>query len=191
MALISAAVTHGYGLHLIEITDPSDREKTLMLTFLAPAVSVVASTLGKISMVLFLVRLLGSSTKKVHLWLLYGVTAIMIGVNIFMIGILLGQCTPMEKSWKPHVDGTCVSLAVWDFGARTQAGTFPAPMTMVNYLLIVGLGWNAFMDLLTAGFPIYMVWSLQLRTSTKWSLSALMAGGLWFVWSIPTDLWCS
>jgi len=112
MALISAAVSNGYGLHLKEITSSKDREMTLMLTFLAPSVSVLASTLGKISMVLFLVRLLGSSVKKAHLWLLYGVTAVMIGVNVFMIGIFLGQCKPMEKSCRPNVPGSCVSHAV-------------------------------------------------------------------------------
>ena len=163
MTLISAAVSHGYGLHLREITNPQDREITLMLTYLAPAVSVLASTLGKISMVIFLVRLLGSSTKRGHLWLLYGVTMIMISFNIFIIGVFLGQCTPMQKSWRPEVPGTCVSHAVWDYGGRIQAG------------------WNAFMDLLTAGFPIYMVWTLQMRKSTKWGLSALMAGGVWYV----------
>jgi hypothetical protein len=36
--------------------------------------------------------------------------------------------------------------------------------------------WNAFMDLVTALFPAYMVWRLQLKISTKWGLSFLMGG---------------
>ena len=67
MALISAAVSYGFGLHLREIIDPRDRGMTLRLTFLAPSVSVLANTLGKLSMVMFLVRLLCSSGKKVPL----------------------------------------------------------------------------------------------------------------------------
>jgi hypothetical protein len=66
-ALVSAGVSHGYGLHLADIQNPYDREKALMYTYVAPAVSIVAATFGKVSMVLFLVRLLGYSAKKRHL----------------------------------------------------------------------------------------------------------------------------
>lgn len=34
------------------------------------------------------------------------------------------------------------------------------------------------MDLTTAMFPIYMVWRLQMKRSTKWGLSFLMCGGI-------------
>lgn len=34
------------------------------------------------------------------------------------------------------------------------------------------------MDLVTALFPVYMVWRLQLKTSTKWGLTFLMGGGV-------------
>lgn len=93
--LVSAGVSHGYGLHLEDIKDPFDREKALMYTYVAPSISIVAATFGKVSMVLFLVRLLGHSAKKRHLWFLYSVTFIMIGLNIFAIGVLLGGCSPM------------------------------------------------------------------------------------------------
>ncbi|KAF3036404.1 hypothetical protein E8E11_005935, partial [Didymella keratinophila] len=53
-ALVSAGVSHGYGLHLADIKNPYDREKALMYTYVAPAVSIVATTFGKVSMVLFL-----------------------------------------------------------------------------------------------------------------------------------------
>lgn len=36
MALVLAAVAHGYGLYLEDIIDPSDREQALMYTFVAP-----------------------------------------------------------------------------------------------------------------------------------------------------------
>ena len=37
------------------------------------------------------------------------------------------------------------------------------------------------MDLVTALFPAYMVWRLQLKTSTKWGLTFLMGGGVLYV----------
>ena len=101
MALVSAAISHGYGMHLVDICDPLDREQALMLTYVAPTISILASTLGKLSMVLFLVRLLGQLARRIHLWLLYSVAAVMIGANIFTVGLLLGGCMPMEKSWRP------------------------------------------------------------------------------------------
>jgi len=62
--LVSAGVHHGYGMHLADIKTPEDRKKALMYTYVAPSVSIFAATFGKISMVLFLVRLLGHSAKK-------------------------------------------------------------------------------------------------------------------------------
>ena len=53
IALVSAAITHGYGMYLFDIGDPFDREQALMLTYVAPTISILASTLGKLSMVLF------------------------------------------------------------------------------------------------------------------------------------------
>lgn len=38
--------------------------------------------------------------------------------------------------------------------------------------------WNAFMDLVTAMFPVYMIWRLQLKTSTKWGLTFLIGGSV-------------
>jgi hypothetical protein len=120
-ALVSAGVHHGYGLHLEDIKNSNDREQALMYTFLAPSVSIVASTFGKTSTVLFLIRLLGYSAGKRHLWFLYSITAIMVGLNIFAIGILLGGCTPMKKSWKPDIPGKCVNLTWFEYGGRVQS----------------------------------------------------------------------
>lgn len=76
------------------------------------------------SVVLFIVRLLGQSTRKIHLWLLYSVTAIMIGANIFTVGVLLGGFTPMEKSWKPDISGSSIAPSVSNYVGRIQSGTF-------------------------------------------------------------------
>ena len=123
-ALVSVGVTHGYGMHLAAIKNPYDQKRALMYNYIAPSVSIVASTFGKISMVLFLVRLLGHSAKRRHLWFLYGVTFVMIGLNCFAIGILLGGCSPMQKSWIPTTPGTCIPPNMLEYGGRTQASRF-------------------------------------------------------------------
>lgn len=106
--LVTVGVRNGYGLHLADIENDAHREVALKYTYIAPAVSVAASTAGKLSMVFFIIRLLGTSARSVHRWFLSTVTGIMIVLNLLVIGILLGHCQPMEKSWKPLIPGSCL-----------------------------------------------------------------------------------
>jgi hypothetical protein len=123
-ALVSIGVYHGYGLHLEDIKGSHDREHALMYTYVAPSISIVASTFGKVSMVLFLVRILGHSAKKRHFWFLYSVTFVMIGLNVFAIGILLGGCSPMQRAWIPSLPGTCITPGMLKYGGRIQASEY-------------------------------------------------------------------
>lgn len=147
-----------------------------MFTYVAPSVSIVAATFGKVSMVLFLVRLLGPSARRRHLWFLYSVTFVMIGLNAFAMGILLGGCSPMQKAWIPTTPGTCINPLMFEYGGRVQASKYSS-FSIVGISLIVTV-WNAIMDLTTALFPVYMVWRLQMKSSTKWGLTFLMCGGI-------------
>ena len=74
-------------------------------------------------MILFLVHLFRQLARRIHLWLLYLVAAVMIGANIFTVGLLLGGCMPMEKSWRPEIARSCVNPTVFDYVGRTQSGT--------------------------------------------------------------------
>ena len=120
--LVSIGVKYGYGLHLAEITNPIERELALKFTYISPAPSILASTAGKISMILFLLRLLGHTAQRGHRWFLFGAAAVMVVLNIFTIGIIVGQCSPVEKSWKPWVPGKCLNAHWLDIGGRIQAG---------------------------------------------------------------------
>lgn len=119
--LVTIAVNYGYGLHLADITDPYNREQALKYTYVSPPVAILASTAGKISMVFFLLRLLGHSAGRGYRWFLFSMTGIMISLNVYAIGTIVGQCTPVEKSWKPWVSGKCLSLGWLDIGGRIQA----------------------------------------------------------------------
>lgn len=132
--LVSVGVRHGYGLHLEDIIDPNERELALKFTYISPAPSILASTAGKISMVLFLLRLLGHSAKRRHRWFLFSVAAVMVALNIFTIGIIVGQCSPVEKSWKPWTYGKCLSASWLDIGGRLQAGQCSRSLNAENHL---------------------------------------------------------
>lgn len=132
--LVSVGVRHGYGLHLEDLIDPNERELALKFTYISPAPSILASTAGKISMVLFLLRLLGHSAKRRHRWFLFGVATVMVALNIFTIGIIVGQCSPVEKSWKPWTRGKCLSASWLDIGGRLQAGQYSRSHNAENHL---------------------------------------------------------
>jgi hypothetical protein len=127
-AMVSTGVHHGYGRHLENIEDPHNHEQALMYTYVTPSISIVASIFGKVSMVLFLVRMMGHSAKSRHLWFLYLVTFVMVGLNIFAIGISLGGCFPMEKAWIPSLSGTCINPDMLEYGGRIQASEYSRPI---------------------------------------------------------------
>ncbi|OSS47295.1 hypothetical protein B5807_09923 [Epicoccum nigrum] len=77
----------------------------------------------------------------------------------------------MEKSWRAEIAGSCINPAVFKYVGVTQSS------------------WNVVMDLVTAAFPAYMVWSLNLKRSTKWSLTFLMCGGVLAASATVAKIW--
>ena len=67
----------------------------------------------------------------------------------------------------------CKMVGHWWSNSSRSVRVWSLLMTLTLYAV-----WNAFMDLVTALFPAYMVWRLQLKTSTKWGLTFLMGGGV-------------
>jgi hypothetical protein len=95
---VTKSVDHGCHLHLKDIKEPWDLEQALMYIYVALSISIVASTFGKVTVVLFLVRILGRSAEKRHFWFLYSVTFVMVGLDMFAIGVLVGGWFPMQKA---------------------------------------------------------------------------------------------
>ncbi|OJJ44996.1 hypothetical protein ASPZODRAFT_664509 [Penicilliopsis zonata CBS 506.65] len=159
-ALVTVSTTYGFGIHEADITSVSDLENAIKYILIAPAISLLASASAKLSVVLFLLRLLGLAATIPHRIILYTTTALMIGGNIFAMVVLLGYCNPPRKAWDPTVEGTCMSAQVLNIGGRA--------VTV----------YNAFMDLLCAAFPVLMLWTLNMRSKMKWGLAVVMSGGV-------------
>jgi hypothetical protein len=117
---VTESVDHGYDLHLEDIKDPWDLEQALMYIYVALSISIVASTIGKVTIVSFLVRVPGCSTEKRHLWFLYSVTFVMVGLDMFAIGVLVVGWFPMQKAWIPSLSGMCNNSAMFEYGGRIQ-----------------------------------------------------------------------
>lgn len=109
-ALVQTGTRYGLGTHLYDISDPQYRINSIKYTTLAPPFSVVSTTTGKISIVLFLFRLMGMATTKGKKWFLYILTILSVILNVFCIIVLIGFCMPAERIWDRTVPGHCMSL---------------------------------------------------------------------------------
>lgn len=121
-------------MHYHAIPSPADRINAFKYTILAPNFSVISTTTGKISVVLFLIRVMGQAATKLQRYFLYVVTVISVVVNIMCIVVLIGFCVPAQSIWNPSVPGHCMSLMtqlvigliqacmVWPFASGLYGG---------------------------------------------------------------------
>jgi hypothetical protein len=133
-ALVTVATRYGFGLHLQTISNLADREEAIKYNLIAPCLAIVSSTLSKVSMVVFCLQLLGRSATKLHRWFIFSVLAAMIVLNIFIVVILIAFCKPVEKAWRPQIEGTCLPGGVMSTGGRFQSGE-ETPF----YLYLIGI----------------------------------------------------
>jgi hypothetical protein len=115
---VTIGTSYGIGMHTVDIEDPNNLVQAIKYTIIAPAISLFASVLAKVSVVIFLMRLLGSAATMAHKVILYGATVIMIAANVFGVIIILGHCMPAQKTWLPSTPGTCMSGDVLQYGGK-------------------------------------------------------------------------
>ena len=108
----------------------------------------MAATLGKISICLFFIRLLGSARSwRVPLSILIFLMAV---VN-FSVSLTLNlQCRPLEKLWEPTVDGAC-----WDPSVQLNFGYFQGAFSVFSWFFL-------------ALFPIMIVRDMDLPGKLRW-----------------------
>ncbi|KAL5342738.1 hypothetical protein BJX70DRAFT_394579 [Aspergillus crustosus] len=159
-ALAQVAVSYGLGRHIADITNPSDQTQAIKYTVIAPNFSVVSTTTGKISVAIFLLRLMGPSATIGQRWFLYILTVVSIAWNLLAIVAIIGFCRPAKKIWMPETPGSCFSL-----GFQLVAGTSQA-------------AFNAFADLSLAVFPVWIFRRVQLATLKKVGVIAILGAGI-------------
>lgn len=124
-------------MHLLEILDQDDRTIAFKYTIIAPKFSVMNTTAGKISVVLFLLRLMGQAVTKTKRTFLYVSTIVSIIVNVMYIVVLMGLCIPAEKIWNSSTPGHCMSLMTQLVIGLLQACEIPSFLypyeTSANY----------------------------------------------------------
>lgn len=159
-SLAQVAVSYGLGKHTSDIASPDDKVNAAKYTVIAPNFSVVSTTTGKISVAIFLIRLMGQSARSWQRWFLYILTLVSIAWNVFAIVAIIGFCRPAKKIWLPETEGSCFSLQLQLIGGTSQAA------------------FNAFADLTLAVFPVVIFYRIQLPTFKKIGIVAILGAGV-------------
>jgi len=148
---IQISVNHGLGQNFwtLSISDSSD---AIFWTYVANTFAITGNAMAKLSMGLFLLRVVQVRWHKIALWTLVFVTVTTSSVLTIM---LWNQTTPIKASWDPlRTPGR------WHFQIKP---------------LSVGLGvWSSACDFFFAIFPWLFIWSLRMPQREK----IMLAGGM-------------
>lgn len=108
-ALITVGTYYGLGRSMHSIDDPGDLSKAIKYTVIPSALFLLSTTFGKLSALMFLVRLMGMATQRWHLIVLWVACSIMVVSNVLGIIITVGFCYPAARQWDPSLKGWCMS----------------------------------------------------------------------------------
>ncbi|KAL8382180.1 hypothetical protein RB595_006118 [Gaeumannomyces hyphopodioides] len=148
---IQVCVHYGLGRSFwdLSLADSSD---AIFWTYVANSFAITGNAMAKLSMGLFLLRVVQIRWHKIALWFLVVVT---VGTSIALTIMLWNQTTPVKASWDPiRTPGT------WNIQIQP---------------LSVGLGaWSSACDFFFAIFPWLFIWSLRMPQREK----IMLAGGM-------------
>ncbi|KAJ6151514.1 hypothetical protein N7470_007111 [Penicillium chermesinum] len=157
MVLLTLSVKHGFGGNLA-LVRAHDRMLVLKYVSIQIATVTFSTTSARTSFILYILGLLG--TKKTYLFLLWAVLLIQLGGNIASAILPLSICRDASILWDPTVKTTCGDASV-----------------IVPFAYFSN-SFNSAADLFLAVFSAWVFWSLNLKTSMKLTLIALLSLGL-------------
>ncbi|PWY65801.1 hypothetical protein BO83DRAFT_452691 [Aspergillus eucalypticola CBS 122712] len=158
--LAQTGVHYGLGKHMANISNGEWKIEAFKYTVIAPNFSMVSTTTGKLSVAVFLLRLMGQTASPAKRWFLYIFSVISIAWNVLAIIAIMGYCRPAEKICRLEVPGSCLSLKLQLIAGISQAS------------------FNAFADLSLALFPVIIFWSVQLPWKMKLGVIVVMGAGI-------------
>ncbi|CAG8974859.1 hypothetical protein HYALB_00000474 [Hymenoscyphus albidus] len=102
-------VDYGFGRHVEYVL--KDIEKIVMWTIIAELQSYLAIGLVKLSVCWFILRMIQGTHRflRASILVLMAILGIMVVVAMLLDAL---QCFPLEKAWKEHLPGRCISKYV-------------------------------------------------------------------------------
>ncbi|KAF4151932.1 hypothetical protein CNMCM8927_002454 [Aspergillus lentulus] len=145
----------GTGKHLVDLT-PEHRARAMEYWFLCDIGYVISSILCKISVAIFLLRVM---VRPTHRRIMYAVTALTVIVGFIFFVYMLIQCSPVSYFWTRMLGDT-----------SGKCGYVDAIIIML-YLFSVS---SALFDLTVGLLPILLVRNLQMNKRTKIAVAGLL-----------------
>ncbi|KAL4964303.1 uncharacterized protein BDV14DRAFT_78356 [Aspergillus stella-maris] len=155
--LINISVSHGTGRHTSTLTLES-QIGAMKYQVLSQGFHVMATNWGKVSVALFLIRII--SEVKNHKRGMYALIVVMTVINAAAVGTIYGQCSPPDLIWDHRVEGSC-----WPPGAQKKFAYFQG-------------SFSAFTDLILAIYPLFTIKDLQMAMKVKVGLGVVLSLGI-------------
>ncbi|KAI0174502.1 hypothetical protein BJ166DRAFT_493020 [Pestalotiopsis sp. NC0098] len=152
---IQVAVDHGLGTSfwVLSLAESSD---AIFWTYVANTFAITGNAMAKLSMGLFLLRVVQVRWQKIVLWV---VVFLIAATSLALAVMLWNQTTPVKASWDP---------------LRT-----PGKWNIQIQPMSVGLGvWSSICDFFFAIFPWLFLWSLPMPQKEKIMLASGMSLGI-------------
>jgi len=176
LAFNAVEVSFGYGRHEYYLT-PKQQIESTKYNILATVAVVLGPCLAKISICLFLLRLLGDAVAKKRKFFLYVLMLVLFVYNVVDIITILVQCRPTSKIWNRKAQGSCWDPNVQDGFAYMQGGmsaTVRPHWRHVDHSIAL----SAFSAFALSAFPVLVLKDLQLNLQTKIALCLLLGLGV-------------
>ena len=173
MALISIAVSWGFGRHLASL-DPTRSIQALKYDYIQQPFHVMSSCFGRISFALFLVEIVQKFVMRRRF--LYSLMVLQFAVNGTTAIIIMVQCRPIQALWNHKVDGHCLNPRVQEYYSFFQ-GCKSCHSSRMLFLLIRPAV-NVITDFMLAVFPTTFIWQLNVKLRKKIGLTMVMGLGI-------------
>ena len=133
---------------------------------------------SKVSICIFLRRLLELSTAKKRIAFLYSLALVLIVYNTLEMITILIQCRPMPKLWNRKINGSCWKPNTVESFEYAQGGMSDYVSCFYLFSFLISSALSAFAAFALSIFPIFIIKDLQMNTRTKIALSLLMGAGI-------------
>ncbi|KAI0886761.1 uncharacterized protein GGS22DRAFT_117261 [Annulohypoxylon maeteangense] len=158
--IVTLMVHYGVGRHAPYLGE-DQRVNAVYMIWLSVPFSPGSAAFGKISIALFLMRLINRNRpQRYFLWVLI---FLLVVINLALVIVTFAQCTPVTFLWGRV--GTGTSGTCWDPTVQQYYGYFQG-------------SFSAWSDLVLAFFPTILIRNLQIPLKTKLGIIILMSMGV-------------
>ncbi|KAH7401403.1 hypothetical protein BKA66DRAFT_102943 [Pyrenochaeta sp. MPI-SDFR-AT-0127] len=159
-ALVTAGTTYGFGQHIVDIENVENRAMAGMYVLLAPCFSILSAFFTKTSIIIAFMRIIGSTKTWVHKLIAWLPLVILFVGSALACGTMIFFCWPIQKSWRPYLEGSCMDPIMMDIVGRGVSA------------------YNALMDVFCAIVPYFLIRNLNIPRKDKRNLVILMGGSI-------------